>query len=182
MKKIILLIFLATALNSCGLVEINGLSDDYKKLTDEQKEMFELFKQNEDLDKNKIYRITADQLKEELEKYPKALVYVFTNGCPSDFCKPLYIYEKWAKENNYELFLVMRSYANLKETTDQKYSGNLYVINSDFYGKKAFMRYSVFFENELKGLDKKAKENWEGGLFFYENGNYVKTLMDLPAE
>lgn len=179
MKNSVLYLLLLL-LTSCGLVEINGLSDDYGKLTDKQKELFIPFKKNETLDKNKIYQVTADQLKEEVKNYPKALIYVFTNGCSSELCKPLYFYENWADKNGVKLYLVMNSYANLFETTEQKFEGNLYVINSDFYGKKAFKRYSVFFKNELKGLDKKTKENWEGGLFFYENGNYIKTLRELP--
>lgn len=182
MKKIILLIFLATALNSCGFVVMNGLSDDYKKLTDEQKEMVASFNPNQPLQKDKIYVINATELKKEVRKYPKTLIYSFANGCSSEFCKPLYVYENWAKEHHYKLFLVMVSYANIEETLSQNCKTQLYVIDSEYYGNGPFGRYVTFFQNELKGLDKKAKENWEGGLFFYENGNYVKTLMDLPAE
>ena len=44
--------------------------------------------------KDCIMIINHDQLLNMVKKHEKALVYVFKNGCTSDFCKPIYIYEK----------------------------------------------------------------------------------------
>src|SRR5690606_4354132 len=180
MKKHFALFSLLFLLNSCSLVSIGGFSDDYNKLTDEQKAMVVSFEPNRPTDKNKIYVINATELKQEVKKYPKALVYTFANSCSSEFCKPLYVYENWAKENDYKLFLVMVSYANIEETLLQNISSQLYVIDSNYYGNGPFGKYVGYFENELKSLDIKTKENWNGGLFFFKNGKFVNNLMELP--
>lgn len=180
MKKHFALFSLLFLLNSCSLVSIGGFSDDYNKLTDEQKAMVVSFEPDQPTDKNKIYVINATELRVELKKYPKALVYTFANSCSSEFCKPLYVYENWAKENDYKLFLVMVSYANIEETLLQNISSQLYVIDSNYYGNGPFGKYVGYFENELKSLDIKTKENWNGGLFFFKNGEFVNNLNELP--
>lgn len=180
MKRIFLSLVCLFLLDSCGVIVMNGLSDDYNKLTDEQKAMVVSFKPDQPTDKNKIYVITASELKQEVKKYPKALVYTFANSCSSEFCKPLYVYENWAKENDYKLFLVMVSYANIEETLLQNISSQLYVIDSNYYGNGPFGKYVGYFENELKSLDIKTKEDCNGGLFFFKNGEFVNNLNELP--
>lgn len=180
MKKFFILFSLLFLLNSCGLVNIGGLSDDFDKLTNEQKAMIKSFEPNAPRDKNKIYVVSALELREELKKYPKALVYTFANGCSSEFCKPLYVYENWAKQNNYKLFLVMSSYFNLDYTLAENYESQLYVMDSNYFGKQLSRRYKTYFDNELRGLAHNAKEDWNGGLFFFENGEFVKNLRELP--
>lgn len=67
---------------------IQGLTNDYKKLSVEQKSLILPLKSFEDLENGKIYSLNSTQLKEELKKHPKSIVYVFTNGCVySVFCK-----------------------------------------------------------------------------------------------
>lgn len=182
MKKFFTLFSLLFLLNSCGVVKIGGLSDDFNDLANQQKAMIKSFEPNLKTDENKIYVISALELREELKKYPKALVYTFANGCSSEFCKPLYVYENWAKNNNYKLFLVMSSYFNLDYTLAESYQSQLYVMDSNYSGKQLKRRYVTYFQNELKGLDRKAKEDWNGGLFFFENGEFVKNLRELPRK
>lgn len=182
MKKFFTLFSLLLLLNSCGFFKMGGLSDDFNDLTNEQKAMIKSFEPNLPTDKNKIYVISALELREELKKYPKALVYTFANGCSSEFCKPLYVYENWAKKNDYKLFLVMTSYFNLDYTLAESYQTQLYVMDSNYFGKQLKRRYVTYFDNELKGLKYNAKENWEGSLFFFENGKYIKTLLELPKK
>lgn len=180
MRKHFILFSILFLLNSCGVIVMNGLSDDYNKLTDEQKAMVVSFKPDQPTDKNKIYVITASELKQEVKKYPKALVYTFANSCSSEFCKPLYIYENWAKKNDYKLFLVMTSYFNLDYTLAESFQSQLYVIDSNYYGNGPFGKYVGYFQNELKGLKYNAKEDWNGGLFFFKNGEFVNNLNELP--
>lgn len=57
----------------------------------------------------------------------------------------------------------------------------LFVIDSDYYGKKFLHGYICPFENELKGRDKKDKSgDLEGSIHFYENGVYKDTYVYLP--
>ncbi len=180
MKKFFTLLSLLFLLNACGLVSIGGFSDDFDKLTDEQKTMVTSFKANRPTDKNKIYVINAVELRTELKKYPKALVYTFANGCSSEFCKPLYVYENWAKKNDYKLFLVMTSYFNVGYTLRESFDSQLFVMDSNYFGKNLARRYVGYFKNELKGLKYNAKEDWSGSLYFFENGEFVKNLRELP--
>jgi len=180
MKKFFTLLSLLFLLNSCSLASIGGLSDDYNKLTDEQKSMVVSFEPDQPTDKNKIYVINAVELRTELKKYPKALVYTFANGCSSEFCKPLYVYENWAKKNDYKLFLVMTSYFNLDYTLAESFQSQLYVMDSNYFGKQLARKYVGYFQNELKGLKYNAKEDWNGGLFFFKNGEFVNNLNELP--
>lgn len=180
MKQFFILISLLVLLNSCGMVVMNGITDDYNKLSVEQKAMVTSYKENQPTDKSKIYIITASELKTELKKYPKSLVYTFANECSSELCKPLYVYENWAQQNNHKLFLVMVSYANIEETLMQNYNSQLYVIDSNYYGSGFFGKYVSYFENELKGLPKNTKQDYYGNLFFFENGEFVKNLEELP--
>ncbi|WCM41075.1 hypothetical protein MG290_08910 [Flavobacterium sp. CBA20B-1] len=110
------------------------------------------------------------------------MVYTFASGCSSEFCKPLYVYENWAQKNNYKLFLVMVSYANLDYTLQEIYDSQLYVIDSHYFKESRFRSYVSYFENELQGLDRYAKDKTIGNLFFFENGVFVKNMRELPRE
>jgi len=126
----------------------------------------------------KDYVIIIDhvQLLSMLKKHEKALVYVFVNGCTSDLCRPMYIYENWCKNNGYKLFLVMTSIRNHGKTTIQNPAEQLYVIDYEHYKRRAIKR----FKNGLMGNDLNKKNKYIGNLLFFENGKYVKTLNDLP--
>ena len=181
MKKTITLLAFGMLLSSCS---IQGLTNDYKKLTPEQQNdivALESFEKATDL--NKVYKINGSQLREELKKHPKVLVYEFKNGCTSQYCKPLYVYENYAKENNHKLFLVMNGYANLKESTNEVLNVPLYSIDNEYYDKKMRNAYTNYFINDMLGRDLKYKEKeYLGNLFFFENGELVSIKMDLPEK
>lgn len=181
MKKIITLLAFGALLSSCA---IEGLTNDYKKLTTEQQNsivVLNSFDSANDLDK--IYKINGSQLREELKKHPKALVYVFKNGCTSEYCKPLYVYENYVKENNQKLFLVMNGYGSLSESTNEILSVPLYSIDNEYYDKKMRNTYVRYFQNDMLGrdLDYKEKEYY-GNLFFFENGELVSIKRELPEK
>ena len=160
---------------------IEGITNDYGKLTiDQKKQIVELIS-FDDLKSNLIYKINGTQLKDELKKHPKSLVYIFKNGCTSKMCKPIMIYENYAKANGYKLFLVMNGYANLSETLNQPYSSILFSINNEYYKSNYRNTYLSYFENDIsnKPLEYKSKE-YLGNLFFFENDNLVKILLELP--
>lgn len=126
--------------------------------------------------KDCILIIDHEQLLQQLQKHEKALVYTFVNGCKGPNCKPMYVYENWCKENGYVFYPIMVYISSSEKTTEQNPSSQLYVINDEIYPKKTSER----FENGLKDLPLKTKSKYEGGLLFFENGKYVKTLRELP--
>lgn len=99
--KIILSILLCLSLASCT---VYGVTNDYKKLSDDDKSTIVSLKNFDDTNVKYIYKINGKQLKEELKKHPKSVVYIFSNGCTSQYCLPMSNYERFAKENNYKLF------------------------------------------------------------------------------
>ncbi|WP_144283209.1 hypothetical protein [Chryseobacterium echinoideorum] len=178
--KIILTILLSLSLTSCT---VYGWSNDYKKLSGEQQNSIVTLQNFENTNSQNIYKVTGNQLKEELKKHPKSLVYIFTNGCVSEYCLPMSNYEKFAKENNYKLFLVMNGYGHVEETTKQRsevFTEPLYSINNEAYNSNTRWKYSRYFENELRGIDKKSKPKWEGGLYFFNYDKLEKVMQDLP--
>jgi len=175
MKKLLLLALL-TISQSCA---IHGLTDDYTKLGESRKAMIvDADFQNQSTEK--VYKVTGPQLLSEIQKQDKAIVYEFTNGCTSDHCKPMAIYERYAREHGYKLYLVMSGFANLDETLAQRnsFSSPLYAINAAAYGTRYRGKYSRMFRQELSG-DLYDDDNY-GGLFFFENGKFVRQLTELP--
>jgi hypothetical protein len=177
MKNLIIL-FGLFILQSCS---VTGVTNDYKKLNDGQKAMIVDLDKFENLDKQKIYKINGAELRAELPKYEKALVYVFKNGCTSDYCKPLIVYHLFAERNGYKLFLVMNGYCNLNQSLEAPYEGPLFSIDNDHYNISSRNKYIRYFENDMLGkpLETKAGE-YLGNLYFFNKGVYEKTLRDLP--
>lgn len=180
MKKIFTTITISMLLLSCS---ISGLTNDYSKLKEEDKVKIVTLENFENLDTEKIYKISGKQLRSEIGKHEKSLVYVFKNGCTSDYCKPMFVYENYAKQNGYQLFLVMEGYGNLDATLGQRssFENPLFAINADLYDSKYRAVYSRKFENELlkKDINYKSKE-YLGNLFFFEGNRLEKIAKELP--
>jgi hypothetical protein len=178
MKKILLFVAISCLMFSW---KIQGLTNDYDKLNETQKKILVDLVDFKDLKSENIYKITGNQLKQELANHPKSLVYIFKNGCSSKLCKPMRVYENYANDNGYKLFLVMNGYANLQETLDQPYSSILFSINNDFYNSNYRNTYMQYFENEISEKPKKEKsKEYLGNLFFFEKDKLVQILHELP--
>lgn len=158
-----------------------GLTDDYSKLGANQKAMIVDAANFESNATDKIFKITGTQLREEIAKQPKALVYVFTNGCTSDYCKPMKTYEIYAKEHGYKLYLVMGGYGNLDSTLEQRnaFDSPLYAIKTESYPSRYRTVYERLFANEM--LQKPENERRNASLFFFENGKFVSESYALPS-
>jgi len=176
-------LFLFISLISLTSCTVYGVTNDYKKLSDEEKNKIVPLKDFSDVDNTKIYKVNGKQLKAELAKHPKSLVYIFTNGCTSQYCLPMSNYERFAKENNYKLFLVMEGYAKLDKTTEQRsevFQEPLYSIDNDSYNSWYSIRYHRLFANDLRGIARKSKPEWEGSLYFFNYDKLEKVTSELP--
>lgn len=178
--KYFILFICCFSLASCT---VYGLTNDYKKLSETEKTQIIPLENFSNLDTSHIYKINGSQLKEELKKHPKSLVYVFTNDCTSQYCLPMSNYERFAKENNYKLFLVMEGYSHLQKTTEQRsqvFTEPLFSIDNDFYNSWYSVRFHRLFENDLRGISRKEKPEWAGNLFFFEYDRLQKVTRELP--
>lgn len=181
MKKVVfifIILFLGQSLSSCA---IYGVTSDYGKLNDTDKSRVKEFDGFENLENDFIYPINADQLKQEIKNYPKALVYVFTNGCSSPYCLPMASYQKFAAKNDTKLFLVMTGYANINTTLNQHAATPYFSIDHNYYNKKIRGVYFRYFMNEMMGLPREGKiKEYSGNLLFYENGEFKEARRELP--
>jgi len=180
MKYTILTFFAISLLQSCVII---GLTNDFAKLNPAHKELIYPFRKIEEVEIGKIYKINALQLKEEIRKHPRSIVYIFDNGCSSPVCLPLYTYELYAQAHGYKLFLVMTGYNDLEKTLNQKIEIPLFAIDNEYYNKNFRNAYTRYFTNELLGypINTKYKEReLRGNLFFYENGKIIDVFLELP--
>ena len=175
------LILIAFCFCLCSCVQVRGLGDDYKYLSPFEKSLVVPFNKEKKLLKSRVYKTNATTLLDDLKDYPKAFVYVYTVGCVGDACKPLTVYEEYANKNGYKVFFVLTSYKDLDIALLEPRNTPLFVIDSDYYGNKFVRGYVDDFKNELKGKDRKAKGEYEGGLLFYKNGVYQKSHFYLPS-
>ncbi len=174
----ILIVMICLLVTNCT---VQGLTNDYGKLTDEQKSLISPLNNFQELENEKIYSINSEQLKAELKNHPKAIVYVFTNGCTTKYCLPMNVYKSYAETNGYKLFLVMNGYAKLNETLDQHAEIPYFSIDNEHYGVSNRSKYSNYFENELMGLPKETKHKaYPGNIFFFENGEFKNVYKELP--
>ncbi|HPW66010.1 MAG TPA: hypothetical protein PLS84_02880 [Salinivirgaceae bacterium] len=178
MRKIIIYLAITVLTYSCA---IYGLTNDYNKLDKKEKLRITKLSSFDNIEKGKIYELNAEILKTELIKYPKSIVYVFTNACTSSSCKPLSVYKDYADKNGYKIFFVMKGYGRVDETLEQNESLSLFSIDSDYYQTKYSYKYTRYFENELMGIDKNTKhKEYLGSIFFFENGTFTKVYQELP--
>lgn len=178
--KYMLLLLVTWSLVSCT---VYGVTNDYKKLSAPERERIIPLADFSQTDTLHVYKVNGKQLKQEIEKQPKALVYLFENGCTAQYCLPMAAYERFAKENNYALYLVMDGYGNIDKTLGQRsavFTAPLYVIDNDFYKSWYSVRYTRLFSNDLRGISAEKKPDWEGSLYFFTNGKLEKVTQTLP--
>ncbi len=169
---------------SCGIIEINGLGNDYNDLTENQKALVRPLERFDEAQSGLVYKLTMPMLKEELEKQPKAIVRVFNPACRGNACKPLSTFQQHAQENGYVLYQVMISYAGLGDAVAQSAEFPLFVIDNESYGTSLQPLYVRYFTNELVGLPRKTKERnvpeeLVGQFYFFEDGKLTKVTDEL---
>ena len=130
------------------------------------------------IEKQFVYEITGPQLKEELQKHSKSLVYIFVNNCKGENCLPLSVIENYAFENGYTLFLIMKSYYKIEVTLAQSFKSQLYSINSNYYEKPKSRAYLKAFQNDIGHTDFVQKE-YLGSYIFYERDTITAVKMNI---
>lgn len=162
---------------------VQGWTNDYDKLTDAHKNKILTLKTFQDTSNEFIYKVNGQQLREELRNHSKSIVYIFSNGCSSDLCKPIAVYEDFAAKNGYKLFLVMNGFANLEATLKQPHVSVLFAMDNYYYNEKINYKYSRYFENDLMNRPLNEKLGaYMGSLYFFEGDALIQILKELPKE
>ena len=179
-----LVMLLMLAFPSCAIIEINGLGNDYKDLTESQKALARPLESFDEVQPGLVYKLTMPKLKEELERQPRAIVRVFNPACRGNACKPLSTFQQYAQENGYALYQVMISYAGLGDAVAQSAEFPLFVIDNEYYKTSLLPLYVRYFTNELVGLPRKTKERdvpeeLVGQFYYFENGHLTGVKDEL---
>jgi hypothetical protein len=169
-------------LNSCGVIEINGYGSDFKKLSIEEKRMLKEFHEFEKTEQPFIYPINGEQLREEVKRHSKVMVYEFKSNCVSATCYPLTSFVRYAQQNNYKLFLVLNSYASLSETIHQEIKLPIFVMDHIFYKTNVRSNYNKrFIADLLKGEEMQVSKGSYPSIYLFEDGKLVRLANDLLA-
>lgn len=177
-KNILLYLSLFVLLSSCRFY---GITNDYSTLSNEEKQLIDTCVSFDNLEPKKIYVINGKQLKNEIKNNENSMVYIFTNGCPSEYCFPMSVYESYAKENDIKLYLVMTGYASLQETLQQKFESPLFAIDYDYYETKYRSTAVRKFENDLRERPSDFKDkNYEGNILFFKKDKLIEVMNELP--
>jgi len=180
MSKIFPLLGLLILCSSC--ITITGLTSDYKKLDPALHAYLATYEEGKDTLYNRVYSITGEQIRQQMEQHDKILVYTFANGCSSSTCYPLATFKRWADENGYKLYLVTTGYGNLSSTLSQEIDLPLYVINYKAYKTNMRGKYTNRFLLDLlqNEADPKAIANDQyASLYAFEKGKLTQITGDL---
>ncbi|PCJ64088.1 MAG: hypothetical protein COA58_13965 [Bacteroidetes bacterium] len=169
MKKSIYYLSILVLISSC---QIYGITNDYEKLSEDERSRVKELDSFSNTESRNIYEINGQQLKKELKNNEKSIVYIFANGCSSEYCVPLPYLENYAEENDYKLYMIMSGYAFLYTTLDQSFTSPLYSIDQEYYGTKYSSKCYRMFVNDITGkpLGDKIKAKDYASFFFFKNG------------
>lgn len=171
MKNVSFVILSVFLITSC----IISRGNHYRHLSEEDRAKIKELNNFDDLNKNFIYEITADQLLNELENHPKSLVYIFTSGCSGDTVSSLSEIEEYAEQNDLKLFLILTGYWQLNQTLDQDLESQIFSINATKYGNPNKAGYTTKFRNEL-GYKNYYAIHKKGGNYMFFEGNKLQEM------
>ena len=179
MQKFLYHLLIIAFISSC---QVHGVTNDFEKLNENEKSLVKGLDSFSATESRNIYVINGQLLKEELKKNEKSIVYIFANGCSSEYCVPLTYLENYAKENDYKLYMVMSDYTYLFLTLKQKYTSPLYSIDQEYYNTKLSSKSARMFVNDITGkpLNDRISVKEFASYFFYENGVLVQATKKLP--
>ena len=180
MTKIFPLLGLLLLCSSC--ITIYGVTSDYKKLDPAFHPYLATYEEGKDTVPNRVYSITGEQIRQQMQQHDKVLVYTFANGCSGSTCYPLATFKRWADENGYKLYLVTTGYGNLVSTLNQEIDLPLYVINYKAYNTNMHGKYYKRFLFDLLLNEANQKAIIKGpyvNLYAFEKGKLTQVSDDL---
>ena len=174
MKYIICILLMS----SC-IIRFVGVHHDYDLLSPQEKERIKKLETFDSLQSNYVYEINAPQLLLALAAHEKSLVYMFANGCTSDNCIPLSNIERFAEDNDYQLFLIMNGYYNLDKSLSQQLNSPLFSINSDYYGSSKIKKHKTAFKKELGYYQVSKEQKHPGSYLFFSKDSLIEIKKSI---
>ena len=169
----IALIFSVFLFFLCSCVVQFAAGNEYARLPVEEQSKIMKLSSFASVDNSFIYEINGLQLRSELAKHQKSIVYTFTSNCSSDYCVPLSVIENYAAENNYKLFLVISSYYKLELIKAQNFKNQLFGVDADYYGERKTRNYMKAFNTDLGYYNLAGSSNYVGNILFFDRDSLV---------
>ena len=178
--KLLALAGLALLCSSC--ITIYGVTSDDKKLDPAIHPYLATYEEGKDTLHNRVYAITGEQIRQQMEQHDRILVYTFTNNCSGPTCYPLATFKRWAEENEYKLYLVTTGYGALDTTLSQEIDLPLYIVNYKAYNTNMHGKCNNRFLIDLLQNEPNAKaivKNSYINLYAFEKGKLTQVSSDL---
>jgi len=178
--KLLALAGLALLCSSC--ITIYGVTSDYKKLDPTLHPYLATYEEGKDTLPNRVYAITGEQIRQQMEQHDKILVYTFANGCSGPACYPLATFKRWAEENGYKLYLVTTGYGALDATLSQEIDLPLYIVNYKAYNTNMHGKCNNRFLIDLLQNEPNSKaivKDSYSNLYAFEKGKLTQVSSDL---
>ncbi|MFM6994545.1 MAG: hypothetical protein ACKOWO_05480 [Sediminibacterium sp.] len=164
-------------LYSCAIHIVNGT--EYDLLKPENQARIKELKSFETLHRDSIYELTATQLKADLRKQPKSIIYIFKSSCQSNYCVPLRYITEYAQKQGMKPYLILVNYYQLERSLDQNPTVPLFAINAAHYQESKSRKYLKRFEHEIGYTAFCEKHQAEGNLLFFEGDSLVEVRHGL---
>lgn len=158
-------------LYSCAIHIVNGT--EYDLLQPENQARIKKLQSFETVHRDTIYELTATQLKADLRKQSKSIVYIFKSSCQSYNCVPLGNITEYARELGMKPYLILVNYYQLERSLDQNPRVPLFAINAAHYQESKSRKYIHKFQDELGYTAFCEKYQAEGSILLFEGDSLV---------
>ncbi len=156
---------------SCAIRIVNGT--EYDLLQPEHQARIKKLQSFETVQRDTIYEITATQLKADLRKQPKSIVYIFKSSCQSYNCVPLGNITEYARKQGMKPYLILVNYYQLERSLDQNPTVPLFAINAAYYQESKSRKYIHKFQDELGYTAFCEKNEVDGSILIFEKDSLV---------
>lgn len=185
MKKLLTIITLALAMQSCICIKITHPSyveaGFMRDLTSEQKNNVYWTSDStllSDLTNDgRIYAINPNQMKELLATQEKAIIYRWLTICKSENCTSLGLTQSYCDEKGIELYVITDSYTEAF-TQIVSIKNPMFSMNIGYFQTQT--KTGEIREEFYKILlgDKYDKKNY-GRFYYFENGEFIRQYNDI---
>lgn len=162
---------------SCAIHIVNGT--EYDLLEPENQAKIKKLQSFESLNKDFIYKLTATQLKADLRKQPRSIVYIFKSSCQGNYCVPLRNITEYAQQQGMKPYLILVNYYQLERSLDQNPTVPLFAINAAYYQESKSKKYLKKFKNEIGYTAFCEKYQAAGNFLFFEGDSLVEVRHSL---
>lgn len=170
-KTLYTALFVVLSLWTSSCITIKPSNNGYVYLPEVWKNIVVEYENTDLIKREEIYKINGAQLRTRLVDSNKSLVYIIDNKTQE--IASLVKLENTMKAHNVDLILVMQNYEFAYLTFNQRMYSPVFVIDNEFYNKKALRVYKGYFVNHMLGNEKLDTKLEPSYLYYFEGGQLI---------